>query len=205
MQYREWERSPGVGRRALGCLAVIILTAIIIIAGIATYSSVLRPQLEARITAGIDASRAALVGGLPGEVSIPDAPVDVPTIPVPSAGARQIIITEAELNQRIEANREQIKPLDSLRVAITPEAFVLQLRAFGIGGEYRGKVVAQDGQLLLTHGKVSGPLGWMLPTDPLESALNDQLRASLSSSGVIVEAVTMEQGQMTVTVASQSE
>lgn len=196
-RYREWERGPGAGRRALGCLAVLVVTVVLILAGSAVFTDVVRPYVGSAITERLNPLR-------PAE---PDEAAQAPaaTVPTPSPGAQQVIITQDELNQRIEENRERIQPLDSVRVEITPDAFALELRAFGLSGRYEGQVTAEGGQVQLSGGRVTGALGWLIPVEPLESALNEQLRQGLDQTGVAVEAVTLEDGQMTLTLAPSSD
>jgi|GEM_PF-1081500 len=192
-QYREWERGPGVGRRVLGCLAVMVLTVVLVLAGFATFSGVVRPYVARTITERLSPAASQ-------SSEEPAAPAVV-AVPTPSPGTRQVTVTQEDLNQRIEANRDRIRPLESVQVQITPEAFAIDLRAFGLSGRYEGQVVVADGEVQLTNGRITGPLGWIIPVAPLESALNDQLRNGLDRSGVAVESVTLQEGQMTITLA----
>lgn len=192
-QYREWERGPGVGRRVLGCLAVMVVTVVLLLAGFATFSTVVRPFVARTITERLS----------PAASLSPEEPVAPPvvSVPTPSPGTLQVTVTQEDLNQRIEANRDRIRPLDSAQVQITSEAFAIELRAFGLTGRYAGQVVVVDGEVQLTNGRITGPLGWLIPVAPLESALNDQLRNGLDQSGVAVDSVTLQEGQMTITLA----
>ena len=192
-QYREWERGPGVGRRVLGCLAVMVVTVVLLLAGFATFSTVVRPFVARTITERLS----------PAASLSPEEPAAPPvvSVPTPSPGTLQVTVTQEDLNQRIEANRDRIRPLDSAQVQITSEAFAIELRAFGLSGRYEGQVTVVDGELQLTDGRITGPLGWLIPVAPLESALNDQLRNGLDQSGVAVDSVTLQEGQMTITLA----
>ena len=192
-QYREWERGPGVGRRVLGCLAVMVVTVVLLLAGFATFSTVVRPFVARTITERLS----------PAASLSPEEPAAPPvvSVPTPSPGTRQVTVTQEDLNQRIEANRDRIRPLESAQVQITPDAFAIELRAFGLSGRYEGQVTVVDGELQLTDGRITGPLGWLIPVAPLESALNDQLRNGLDQSGVAVDSVTLQEGQMTITLA----
>src|SRR5690606_38465249 len=133
----------------------------------------------------------------------PEEPAAPPvvSVPTPSPGTLQVTVTQEDLNQRIEANRDRIRPLDSAQVQITSEAFAIELRAFGLTGRYAGQVVVVDGEVQLTNGRITGPLGWLIPVAPLESALNDQLRNGRDRAGGAVAPVPLQEGKTTTTRA----
>lgn len=193
---RASEPGPGIGRRAQGCLALLILTVVLILAGVATFRSLVRPAVSRVVSERLE---------MPWPTAA-DQPASAPaaTAPAPAPGGRQVVITQDELNQRIEANRARIQPLDSARVEIAPGAFAIAFQAYGLSGRYQGQVSVVDGQVTLSGGRITGPLGWVVAPGVIESALNEQLRAGLVESGLAVESVTLQEGQMTVTLAPSS-
>lgn len=202
--YREWERGPGVARRMLGCLAVVVLTAVLIVAGVSVLSSeVIRPYVGEQIAERLGGEDAPQTQ--PGDSSPPQAAqqVPVPTVAIPTIapGTSQLVITDDQLNQRIRENIGKLQPLDSASVEITPDGLTVRMTAYGVDGTYSGDVVARDGQVVVTNGRIDGPLGWVVPTEPIESALNQQVRAVLDQSDVQVSGVTLQEHQMTVALA----
>lgn len=196
-RYREWERGPGVGRRAVTCLAVLVLTAVLLIAGAAALSStVVRPYVGRLIT-----DRLAQSTAQPSPAATPPASTAPATaIPTPAPGTTQVVITQDEMNARLAEYADQLKPLEGTSVEITPQDLVVNLQAYGLSGQYRGQVEARDGRVVVTNGRIDGPLGWAVPVAPLESALNSQIQNALNQSGASVQSVTLQQGQMTLQV-----
>lgn len=199
--YREWERGPGSGRRVISCLAILVLAVVIAVAAAAVLSSsVVRPYIGRQITkhlASIGTTQSASTSTSAGSGQSSGSGA-VAAVPTPKPGERQIVVTQDELNQRIAAHQSQIKPLDSASVQLTPQGAEVTMRAYGLTGRYHGQVQAENGQVVVTNGHIDGPLGWVVPVSALESALNQQIAASLNQSGVQVDSVTLQQGQMTV-------
>ena len=115
----------------------------------------------------------------------------------------QLVVTEDDLNARIAEQAGKLGPIDKATVEITPGELTLETTAMGVTGRYHGQVVAQDGQIFVTNGTVDGPLGWVMPVDQIEAALNDTARSALAKSGAAVTGVSLEQGKMLVSVAPQ--
>lgn len=202
-RHREWERGPGVGRRVLGCLGITVLSVIIVLGVLTVVSNaVVRPYIGRAIAAHIrlPAAVTGSIAGQPTPAATVGASGAVATAP---AGATQVVITQDELNAGIAAHQSQIRPLDSASVSITPAEVAVDMSAYGVSGTYHGQVVAQNGKAVLTDGRIDGPLGWVVSPGPIESALNDQIAASLNASGVSVTAVSLQQGQMTLDVSRQ--
>ena len=201
VRYREWERGPGVGRRVLGCLGVTILGAVVVLGVITILSNaVVRPYIGRAIAAHIRLPVASTpVSSGQAAAPTPDAAGGlIPSVP---ANAAQVVITEDELNSSIATHASEIRPLDSATVRITPTEVAVDMSAYGVSGTYHGQVVVQNGKAVLTNGRIDGPLGWVVSPGPIESALNDQIAASLDASGVSVTSVALQQGQMTVGLA----
>lgn len=194
--YRQWERGPSNARRVLGCLAIIVLTVVILLAGLAVFSSsVVRPYIGRQITERLGGSNDSANAPLPAVTAI----VEVPT---PPPGARQMVITQDQLNQQIAEHQDRLGPLDSASIQITPEEVEVTMKAYGLTGTYHGQVEVQNGTVAMTNGKIDGPLGWIVPTGTLESALNQQLSAAVNQTGASIDSVTLQQGQMAVAYSS---
>ena len=201
VRYREWERGPGVGRRLLGCLGFTIL-AVVVVLGVVTVVSnaVVRPYIGRAIAAHLRLpTTSSTAQSDPATTSTSTAAaVLVPRVP---ADAAQVVITQDQLNANIAAHAGEIRPLDTATVRITPTEVAVDMSAYGVSGTYHGQVVVQNGKAVLTNGRIDGALGWVVPPGPIETALNDQIAASMDASGVSVTSVALQQGQMIVGLA----
>jgi hypothetical protein len=188
--YRRYERRSGAKKGLLAWLAVVLFTVIVVIALVAFFSnSILKPYVGDKVSNNLDQSLGSAV------------------IPVtPNSGAalagQTLTITQDQINQKITQNADALGPLDDVHVQITPQAFVVDFSAYGASGQYTGQVVMQDGKPVLTNGHISGTLGWVVPTNQVESAFNKQIAAAVDQAGVQVSSVALQPGQLVLTLAS---
>ncbi|HLI51360.1 MAG TPA: hypothetical protein VKU87_06160 [Thermomicrobiaceae bacterium] len=192
--------------KALGCLAGLILLAVVVVAGVALLSrGVVKPyvgrQLDQHLNLPAIASK--LTGNAtPSATTTAGEPASQTAVaPTPPAGAHQVVITQDQLNQEIENNKGRIKPLDSASVTMTPGEMQVSMHAYGLSGTYHGQVEVSGGKAELTNGHIDGPLGWIVPVGPVQSALNGQLQSALNQNGLAIDSVTLQQGQMVVAVS----
>lgn len=124
----------------------------------------------------------------------------------PNSGAalagQTLTISQDQINQRITENADSLGPLDDVQVQITGDAFIVDFSAYGVSGQYTGQVVMQNGNPVLTNGDISGALGWVVPTNQVESAFNKQIAAAVDQAGVQVSSVALQPGQLVLTLAS---
>jgi hypothetical protein len=189
---QQWERGIGVRPRILRWLASILFLVLIIVAATALlWSTATHSYLD----------RATPVPASPQPTRQPSftIPSEVPNLVIPPGG-EQLIVTQDDLNAKIAEQAGKLGPIDKATVEITPEELTLETTALGVTGTYHGQVEARDGQIVVTNGRVDGPLGWFMPVDQIEAALNDTARSALATSGASVTGVTLEQGKMVVSV-----
>ncbi len=192
---QQWERGIGIRSRVLRWLAGILVLVLVIVAAAALlWSTAIQSYLE----------RATPTPASPQPTQQPafTIPNEVPKLEIPQGG-EQLVVTEDDLNARIAEQAGKLGPIDKATVEITPGELTLETTAMGVTGRYHGQVVAQDGQIFVTNGTVDGPLGWVMPVDQIEAALNDTARSALAKSGAAVTGVSLEQGKMLVSVAPQ--
>lgn len=192
--------------KALGCLAGLILLAVIAVIGVALFSrGVVKPyvgrQLDQHLNLPGIASK--LTGNAtPAATATATEPSGQAAVaPTPPPGSHQVVITQDQLNQEIADHKDRIEPLDSASVTMTPGEMQVSMRAYGLSGTYHGQVAVSGGRAELTDGHIDGPLGWIVPVEPVQSALNDQLRSALNQNDVAIESVTLQQGQMVVALS----
>ena len=192
--YRTYQRGTGVGRAVIAWLAVLFLAAIAVLALITVFSSsVVKPYVGRQIEQSFAQPT----------VTATTAPAQTPAAAAAasSSGGRHVVITEQQLNQQIAEHQDQLSPLDSVTVQIQPDQLVMTMKSHGVSGTYRGHIEVQDGKPVLTGGKVDGLLGYVVPTAQLETVLNRQIDAAVAQSGVEVQSVALQQGQMAVSYA----
>lgn len=187
--YRTYHRGSGVGRAVVAWLAVLFLAAVVVLALIIVLSSsVIKPFVGQQLEQSLAAPT----------VTATSAAAAVPTAQAAEASPRQAIITEQQLNQGIAEHQDQLGPLDHVQVTIDADELSVELSSHGISGTYHGQVTVQEGKPALTNGHIDGLLGHVIPTRQLEDVLNQQIDAALEQSGVAVQSVTLQPGQLVV-------
>lgn len=111
----------------------------------------------------------------------------------------EITVSEAEINERID-QRGNFGPLDDVSVRIQPDGIVVDLFAYGVSGDYRADVRAENGSVVLDGGSIEGPLGYAIPAGELADDVNAEIAAALSEAGYSVEDITLGDGEMTLTL-----
>ena len=188
--YRRYERRSGAKKGLLAWLAVVLLTVIVVIALAAFFStSIIKPYVGKSVSNKLDEQLGSTIIGV-----------------TPNSGAalagKTLTISQDQINQKIAQNSDSLGPLSNVHVRITGQAFVVDFSAYGMSGQYTGQVVMQDGKPVLTNGNISGPLGWVVPTNQVEAAFNKQIASAVDQAGVQVSSVALQPGQLVLTLAS---
>lgn len=184
--YREPARRAG-GVSCLTVLALLLVLAIVlVIAAILATNLYVRPRVEQALSTNVG-------GGIETVVSeqISNELADLP--------AGEITLTEADINQRI-AEQGNLGPVDDLNVTIVPNGFEANLSAYGLDGGFSSDVSAADGQIQLSNSSISGPLQYLVSTDDVERIAAGAINRSLAESGYRVEAVTLQDGELLLTL-----
>ena len=183
-----------MGRAVVAWLAVLFLAAVAVLALITVFSSnVVKPFVGRQIEQNLAQSTTPVA-------TAAQAPAPAATAK-PGAGSSQVVVTEGQLNDQIAQHQSEISPLDSVTVKIVPTELQVTMKSHGVSGTYHGNVVVQNGKPVVTGGHVDGLLGHVIPTAQLEDVLNQQIDAAVMKSGVTVQSVTLQQGQMVVDYA----
>jgi len=190
VNYRRYERRSGAKRSLLAWLAVLLLAVIGVLALIAFFSSsVIKPYVGRSVSQNLN-----------GQLNL-----SIPQV-TPNAGAslagQTLVITQQEINDQIAKNAASLGPLSDVNVQITDQQFVVDFSAYGLSGRYQGQVVMRDGNPVVTNGHITGALGWVVPTNQVESAFNKEIAAAVTQAGVQVSSVSLQTGEMVLTLAS---
>lgn len=185
-------------RRGRGCLVtLVVLVWLVVLAGLA-YRYWLAPQIS------------ALVGQqLGGQIGAPALPLDqqierqaqdtLPTV-VAALPAGELRISEAEANAYLQANRDSLKPLESVSVRFVPGEVQADLGALGTTSTASLGLAAQDGQIVATNPRISGLIGQALSAQDLARSLERQINQQLAGQGRRVSEVRIEQGVLILRV-----
>jgi hypothetical protein len=191
--YEEPYRAAPVARqrgRATGCLMpVMIMLAVaagVVIGLIVATNMFVKPRVAEAISTHIGAGIETTVRE--------QVAVELANLP-----SGEIRISEAEINQRI-AEQGNLGPVDDLTVRINPEGIEAGLHAYGLSGTYSSDVIVDNGQVQLVNSSISGPLQYVVSEGDIERIASDAINRALADSGYRVEAVTLEAGQLLLTL-----
>lgn len=188
---RAYAAPPPARRGMNGCLlsllVMLAVTAGVIIGAIIVTDMYVRPRVTDAISSHVGA-------GIENTVR---EQINVELVDIP---AGDITITETEINQRI-AERGGLGPVDDLSISIDPNGVDAGLSAYGMSGSYSGNVQVENGQLRFTDGSLSGPLQYVVEEDVIARIASDAVNRALADAGYRVEAVTLQDGQMILTLA----
>lgn len=186
---RTSRRRSGGGAALLAWMAFIVL---LVIGGIALASVIKSEVVQPYVADRVDQTIAQELGSA----------IPIPTLPPEAlSGNESLVITQEELNRRIQENAGQLGPLQDIRAEITADEIVVHLGAYGVSGSYHARVAAENGRVIVTEGRLDGALGWFVSGDRLTSIINREVERSLNSASVSVDSVALEPGQMIVAVS----
>ncbi len=188
---RRYERRSGVRKSLLAWMAVLLITVIGVVALAALFSSsVIKPYVGRTVS-----------NDLQGQI-VSSVPKVTPGATTVDPGANQMVITQQQINDEIAKNAGSFGPLSSVAVKIEDGQFNVNFSAYGMSGNYQGHVEMLNGEPVVTGGHITGMLGWFVPTDQVESALNREIAAAVSQAGVQVSSVALRPGEMILTLNS---
>jgi hypothetical protein len=195
------ERRPRRGFPAVGCIAalgILATTAAVAVVVFLLASNLwIRPMVR-------DAADDDLREGVRQEVADQIATHASLSAEAGEPAAGEITITEAEINDRIDATGD-LGPFDDVSVDLDDGGVTVKLRAYGVRGTYDADLRAENGTLVLDGGDIDGPLGLLAPTNDLEQAVNEEIAESLVGAGYRVDAVSVRDGELVLIVGVTGE
>ncbi len=122
---------------------------------------------------------------------------------IPAGFVGEVVIPEGEVNQFIQANPQQIAPLDSATVRFQPGILVADVTAYGFSGTASAGVqIGADGRVQVVNAHVDGALGYVLDGAQIGRTLETQLNNQLAANRQRISAIEIQQGQIVATVES---
>jgi hypothetical protein len=187
---REYRRGVGPGSRAIGGLIAFLIITIVIISGAALLGSGDRVD---RISEGVSESFSGIVD-FSTDDSEPD--IDVPEAPAQPQGEQTWVITQDELNQRIQNNPDAFSPASDVSVEFNEGTVTVNFRAYGASGTYYGSLTTRDGVPVVADSTIDGALGFVVGSSRIDEALNREMAAIVQEQNVSVESVHVRPGEM---------
>lgn len=194
--YEEPYAEPPARRRSgiSGCLLSLILmlavAAGVIIGAIVVTDMYVKPRVTEAISTHVGSGIEATVRE--------QVNAELANLP-----AGDITISEDDINQRI-SEQGNLGPVDDLNVTINPEGIEATLDAYGVSGNYSGDVYVENGQIRLSNSSISGPLQYVVSEGDIEQIASNAINRALLESGYQVEAVTLQDGWLVLTLLRQA-
>jgi hypothetical protein len=195
-QRRAYRRNVGPGNRAIGGLIAFLIITIVIISGAALLGSGDRVD---RIGDGISESVSGMVD-FSSDDSEPE--IEVPEAPPQPQGEQTWIITQDELNQRIQNNPDAFSPASDVQVQFNEGTVTVDFRAYGASGTYYGSLTTQDGVPVVADSTIDGALGFVVGSSRIDEALNREMAAIVQEQNVSVQSVHVRPGEMVFGIGS---
>jgi hypothetical protein len=163
----------------LGLVGILLIGLI----GFAALALVVRPVVSDRV--GSAASDAI-------SVSLAKATV------VPDISSGTVVVTEQEISQAIRANRDELQPLEDLRVQIHRTGIEATFSVYGVPGTLTGSVKVQKGKIVIIDPKLTGAVGRMIDVDRIARDAAQAINDLLARNNLRATAVTLSDDTMTI-------
>ncbi|MBA3336452.1 MAG: zinc ribbon domain-containing protein [Chloroflexia bacterium] len=120
-------------------------------------------------------------------------------LPVLPSG--EIVVREAEINDRLATDPSAYEPITEPRVEITPERIAIRFSLYGTSSTYAGQLDVEEGNIVVRNGTVDGPAGQVLSPEDVAVIVEEQLAALLSRSDLTATAVRTEGDSLRITTS----
>jgi hypothetical protein len=119
---------------------------------------------------------------------------------IPDGFTDTIVVPEADINDYLQQNPQDIAPLESATVRFVPGQMQATVTAYGMSGTASAGITTQNGDIEVVNPKIDGALGFVLDAGQLASTLEASLNSQMDSSGLSVTSAQVEQGQLVLSV-----
>lgn len=169
-------------KRVLLILVGVVLALCVICVGLGYFVAI--PRVKDGVQEGIHQAVATNVAPLIAGIGID-----------PKPGA--YTLTEDQVNQQIQTSGADLK---DLHFDITPNGLDIQFGEQGQDVGYTTRISAVDGKIVVDDSSVSGIPTWIIPAGAISSGIEDGINDYLAEHGLVVTSVTMQDGNMTLTL-----
>lgn len=181
-----------------GCLTTLTVFVFLALGGLLGVYFYLRPMLS-------EQAGNTLGGQLEQQIDRKlDEQLGGPNSEIPAGFQGVVQVTDTEINQYIQANPNEISPLDSATVRFTPGRLGATVGAYGMtGSASAGVQVTADGRIDVVDAQIDGALGFFLDAEQLAQTLETKLNSQLTANGQRITAIEIGEGVLTATVEAQ--
>ncbi|XSG76403.1 hypothetical protein ACP8Y2_05255 [Herpetosiphon llansteffanensis] len=181
-----------------GCLTTLTVLVFLLLGGLLGVYFYLRPMLS-------EQAGNTLGGQLEQQIDRKlDEQLGGPNSEIPAGFQGTVQVTDSEINQFLQANPNEISPLDSATVRFTPGRLGATVGAYGITGTATAGVqVTADGRIDVVDAQIDGALGFLLDPEQLAQTLEAKLNNQLNANGQRITAIEVSDGVLTATVEAQ--
>ena len=161
-----------------GCLTTLTIFVFLALGGLLGVYFYLRPMLS-------EQAGNTLGGQLEQQIDRKlDEQLGGPNSEIPAGFQGVVQVTDTEINQYIQANPNEISPLDSATVRFTPGRLGATVGAYGMtGSASAGVQVTADGRIDVVDAQIDGALGFFLDAEQLAQTLETKLNSQLTANG----------------------
>jgi zinc-ribbon domain len=163
----------------LGVIALLLMCVVLGVFGWYAGLPIARDQLETQVTEAVSRQVA----------SIND-------LPLRTTG--EIVLTEEELNQSLEANEKAYEPIENAKVTLDDGLITITVDALGTSSTYTANATIDDGKLVVVDPQVSGPAGQVLSADELATIIEGQFAALMNRFDRTPTAIRIRDGSISV-------
>lgn len=181
-----------------GCLTTLTIFVFLALGGLLGVYFYLRPMLS-------EQAGNTLGGQLEQQIDRKlDEQLGGPNSEIPAGFQGTVQVTDTEINQYIQANPNEISPLDSATVRFTPGRLGATVGAYGMtGSASAGVQLTADGRIDVVDAQIDGALGFFLDAEQLAQTLETKLNSQLTTNGQRITAIEVGEGVLTATVEAQ--
>lgn len=181
-----------------GCLTTLTVFVFLALGGLLGVYFYLRPMLS-------EQAGNTLGGQLEQQIDRKlDEQLGGPNSEIPAGFQGVVQVTDTEINQYIQANPNEISPLDSATVRFTPGRLGATVGAYGMtGSASAGVQLTADGRIDVVDAQIDGALGFFLDAEQLAQTLETKLNSQLTANGQRITAIEVGEGVLTATVEAQ--
>lgn len=187
-EYVAARRPPSRGRCALVALVVLVWIALLALLAVRFIARpLITNALERRLAQQVGSFTLPLIpaGGSTGE--IPPGPQVIP-------------LTESDANQWVRDNRDQFQGIDSVVLHFLPGQITADVTVGGFTSTASAGAAVQDGRVVVVNPQLGPPLNMAIDVAPFTDLLQERLNADIASLNRRATALSIEQGQITVTL-----
>ncbi len=189
--YQPYQPAPKRRGWLFGCLVALTVVVFLVLGLVLGALLYLKPRLSqqagdllaSQLDQQINRQVQEQFGGASGEI--------------PNDFSGQVVIPEAEVNDYIRANPQEIAPLDRASVLFLPDQMQATVAAYGLQGTaFAGVAIGADGQVVVVNPRIDGALGFILDANQLAQSLETQLNSQLAANGQRITAISVQTGQI---------